>query len=129
MTNCQAAAHESWLVRCFAPSTSFIGEKSASVPLILQESADATCTQPCYPFPPSFLHANFVPIKENIVGSSGELNQGFPQIFSCYQHSSGLILDILHFPVAAQFIFLCPNTPQYLAKSIQQVDRADTFGK
>ena len=77
MTNSEAAAHESWLVRCFPRAPGFRREQYAWIPLILQESADTTCTKPRDPPPPLFLHANFVAIRENIFGSSGESIQGF----------------------------------------------------
>ena len=48
-----------------------------SIPLILQERADVTCTRPRHPPPPSFLHANFVAIREDKFGFLGESNQGF----------------------------------------------------
>ena len=66
MTNSQAAVYESWLVRCSPRTPDFSREQSASIPLILQESADAICTQPRDPPPPSLLHAIFVTIRENI---------------------------------------------------------------
>ena len=77
MTNSQEAAHESWLVRCSPCTPGFSCEQYASTPLILQESADHTCTQRRDPPPPSFLHANFVVIRENIFDTSRESNQGF----------------------------------------------------
>ena len=115
----QAAAHESWLVRCSLLAPGFRGEQSASIPLILQESADTTCTHPPDVPPPSFLHANFVAIRENRFSSSRELNQSFrggtsasqppPYIlililkdFFMHHHSLG----ILSFPVAAHFSLL-----------------------
>ena len=119
----QAAAHESWLVRCSLHAPGFRGEQSASIPLILQESADATCTHPPDVPPPSFLHANFVAIRENRFSSSKELNQSFrggtstsqppPYIlililkdFFMHHHSPGQTLGILSFPVAAHFSLL-----------------------
>ena len=57
VTNSQAAAHESWLVRRSPGTPGFSREQSTSIPLILQETAHATCTQPLDPPPPSFLHA------------------------------------------------------------------------
>ena len=113
MTKSQAAAHESWLVRCSPRASGFSHEQSASIPLILQESADATCTQPRNPPSPLFLHTSFVAIRKNvcmyiylfiyswiikikitIFGSSGESNQGFSAVgvrrhnyhatYSCY---------------------------------------------
>ena len=77
MTNSQAAAHESWLVRYSPRALGFSREQSASIPLILKKSVDATSTQHRDLPPPSFLHANFVAIRENIFSSPGESNQGF----------------------------------------------------
>ena len=54
----------------------FSCEQSASIPLILQEPADFTCTQPRDPPP----HRFYMPIswqRENIFGTSGESNQVF----------------------------------------------------
>ena len=48
---------------------------TSSIPLILQESADTTCTQPCDPPYPSFLSTNLVATREMIFGSSQESNQ------------------------------------------------------
>ena len=66
MTNSQAAAHESWLVRGSPRAPGFSCEQSASIPPILQEPADVTCTQPRDLPPPSFLHANFMAKEEYI---------------------------------------------------------------
>ena len=77
MTNSQAAAHESWLVRCSPRALGFNCEQSASITLILQKSANATCTQPCDPPTLSVLHANFVAIGENIVDFSGNRTRAF----------------------------------------------------
>ena len=129
-------------MRCSNRAPSFGCEQSASIPLILQESADATYTQPRHPPPPLFLHIIFVAMRENIFGSSRESNQGFRgggltsqppcyillmlcyKFHRCHHHSPGL-----PFPFAAQDNCLCPTMPQYLAKSIHYVDRADTFDK
>ena len=76
MTNSQAAAHESWLVRGSPRAPGFSCEQSASIPLILQEPADFTCTQPRDPPP----HRFYMPIswqRKNIFGTSGESNQVF----------------------------------------------------
>ena len=48
------------------------------ISVILQEWAEATCTQPRDPLPPtSLLHANFVTLRDNAFGFVVELNQGF----------------------------------------------------
>ena len=140
MTNSQTASHKSWLVRCSSRTQVFSPKQSVSIPLILQDSAVATCTQPRYHPPPSFLHANFVAVRKNIFDSLGNGTRAsasgrstsqppctmlhinvmlqISQIFSCHNHSAILTLDILPFPFAAQDIFLWPTTPRYLAEFI-----------
>ena len=88
MTNSQAAAHESWLVRCSPRALGFSCEQSASITLILQKSANATCTQPCDPPTLSVLHASFVAIGENIADFSGNRTRAFsvgPREYSSLQ--------------------------------------------
>ena len=127
MTNNQAAAHESRLVRFSPRAPGFSCEQSASISLILQDSADATSTQPRDPTSPSFLHAHFMQYGRTYLAPPG-IEPGLPRwdfyvtttinvmlqilhIFRCHHYSPGLTLDILPFPVAAQDIFLCPTTP------------------
>ena len=105
-------------------------------------------TSPTYnllnPPPPSFLHANFVAVRDNKFGFFVESNQASAVGVQCHNHhaihyccvpnftvywhypSPGLTLDIFLFPVAVQDIFFCPTTPWHLTRSIHQVDRAGT---
>ena len=106
-----------------------------NIPLILQESADATGTLPCDPLPPPLLlHAPDIcllygiePILlqwESDITNTMLMTIDESQIWmliSFHYHSPGLTLDIFPFPVTAQDIFLCPTTPQDLPESIYMI--------
>ena len=106
-----------------------------NIPLILQESADTTCTLPRDPSLPHCLYT-LIWLKEErgylappgnwTTTSVVRVQRHNPQatnyccalmlmlIWSHY-HSPGLTLDIFSIPVAAQDVFLSPTTPQDLA--------------
>ena len=88
-----------------------------NIPLLLQESADATCTLTRDPplLRPLLLHANFVAIKEIIFDFVGESYRVsavgvrrynrhatnyycVPNFIESHYHSPGLTLDIFLFP-------------------------------
>ena len=104
--------------------------------LISPSFCKSQLTSPTYnllnPLPPSFLHANFVAVRDNkfgLINSSwnrtrasavGVQRHNHHAIHYCcvpnftvYLHypSRGLTLDIFLFPVAPQDIFFCPTTP------------------
>ena len=124
-----------------------------NIPLILQESANVTCTQPSDPSPSSFLPANFVARREKKIWLFQRIEPGILQweadvittmlpniaiiqilqLFYSRYHNLGLTLDIFLFSVLTQDVFFSalpqPPTPRYLAVSIHWVDRAHTFDK
>ena len=88
MTDSQAAAHESWLVRCSPRTPDFSREQSASIPLILQESGDATCTRPCDPPSPIVFARQLCGNKEEYIWLLRGIEPGLPRCYIlmlCYK--------------------------------------------
>ena len=76
MTNSQAASHESWLVRYSLMLRVLTVSNLPQFPSFCKNQLTPLARNLVTLFP-SFLHANFLAIRENIFSSSWESSQGF----------------------------------------------------